>query len=246
MSFMPPRLRGFRRGRSSLYPLGEFPESMAVKLSKRFVHLLAGGHSDISGDDFGGMFAAAIGGIHSPSPLGVTDVTWNSCSWSAKTVKSNSPFSQQSVRLISGRNSPDYSFGISNPRDNLEETGRAVLSIWNARIDQSLVNCDDLRVIVLIRNMERLEFSLFEYEAGHYSPSDYTWNVNRRENLEGFEVSTGEHLFTWQPHGSQFTVIKRVPGSAFKFRILRRPSQLEMQHVLEAVGFRDDWVERVF
>lgn len=241
-----PRLRGESRTRKSLYPLGEFPDETALNLSRQFVHRLAVGQADISGDDFGEIFANAISGEHFHAPLGVTDVVWQSCSWSAKTVQAGRPFEQSIVRLISGRNSPDYSYGISNPREDLAKTGAAVLNIWNERVDQSFNNYDDLRVVVLVRNMDRLEFTLFEYEAGRYSPKDYEWRLNARDNLEGYEVSTGEHRFTWQPHGSQFTVIKRVPGSAYKFRIIRHPGLLEPQHVLNLVRFKDNWVERVY
>jgi hypothetical protein len=219
---------------------------MAVNLSRQFVHRLAVGHADITGDDFGEIFATAISGEHFNAPLGVTDVIWQNCSWSAKTVQASKPFKQTTIRLISGRNSPDYSYGIPNPRKDLAKTGAAVLNIWNARIDQSLHDYDDLRVVVLIRNMDKLEFTLFEYEAGHYVPNDYEWKLNARGNLEGYEVSTKEHRFTWQPHGAQFTVIKRVPGSAYKFRIVRHPGLLEPQHVLNLVRFKEDWVERIY
>ncbi len=246
MSLETPRLRGDKPARSGPYPLGEFPEDMGIRLARQFVHRLAVGHANITGDDWGEIFATAINGTHRHSPLGVTDVTWNGCSWSAKTVQSSRPFSQPVVRLISGRNSPNYSYGISDPLADLSRTGRAVLNIWNERVNLSLNDHDDLRVVVLVRNMDTLEFALFEYEAGRYSPNDFEWRLNERGNLEGFEISTGEHRFTWQPHGAQFTVIKRVPGSAYKFRIVRHPGLLEPQHVLNLVRFRENWVERVY
>lgn len=246
MSSEPPKLRGSSPARKGLYPLGEFPDDMAVNLSRQFVHRLAVGHANITGDDFGEIFATAISGTHYNSPLGVTDVVWENCSWSVKTVQATKPFEQPTVRLISGRNSPDYSYGISDPRKDLAMTGQAVLNIWNERVNQSLNDHDDLRVAVLVRNMDTLEFTLFEYEAGRYIPRDYEWRLNRRGNLEGYEIDNGEHRFTWQPHGAQFTVIKHVPGSAYKFRIIRHPGLLEAQHVLNLVRFKESWVERVF
>ena len=39
----------------------------------------------------------------------------------------------KTIRLISGRNSPDYSLGMSDPRAKLDSTGHAVLSICNKR-----------------------------------------------------------------------------------------------------------------
>lgn len=246
MSSEPPRLRGSARARRGPYPLGEFPDDMALRLSRQIVHRLAVGQADLAGDDWGEIFATAISGNHRYSPVGVTDVTWNGCSWSAKTVQAARPFAQPIVRLISGRNSPSYSYGISDPLADIAATGQAVLNVWNERVNQSLNDHDDLRVVVLVRNMNTLEFSLFEYEAGRYSARDYEWRLNSHGNLEGYETGTGEHRFTWQPHGSQFTVIKRVPGSAYKFRIVRHPGLLESQHVLNLVRFNESWVERVF
>ncbi len=129
--------------------------------------------------------------------------------------------------------------------ENVAATGEAVLNVWNDRVNQSLNEHDDLRIVVLMRNMDALQFTIFEYEATRYSPSDYRWEVNRNSNLEGFNVATGTHVFTWQPHGAQFTVKKEVPGSAYKFRINRHPGLLEPQHVLTLVRFSDDWIERV-
>jgi hypothetical protein len=56
------KLRGKskRRTDSGPYPLGEFPASVAVEMGRHIVHRLAVGHADITGDDFGGIFAAAI------------------------------------------------------------------------------------------------------------------------------------------------------------------------------------------
>jgi len=203
------------------------------------------GHADITGDDFAGIFADTISGEHRLRPLGVTDVTWDECSWSAKTIKSSKPFTQKTARLISGRNSPAFSYGIDNPHDNIADTGRAILEIWNERVNQSFDEFSDLRIVVFIRNIDTLEFTLFEYEAPRYTPSNYIWEVNKRNNFEGKEETTNKHVFTWQPHGSQFTIIKDVPGSAYKFRINRHPGLVEPQHVLRLVRFQEDWIERI-
>ena len=240
-----PKLRGKSRARESLYPLGEFPDDVVIGIGRLIVHRLAIGVADITGDDFAGIFAGAISGEHRAKPLGITDVTWQNCSWSAKTVKSNKPFTQPQVRLITGRNSPNFSYGISDALQDIILTGEAVLNIWNQRVNQSLNEFDDLRIVIMIRNMATLEFTLFEYEAVRYTPADYEWRLNKEENLEGFDKVTHKHRFTWQPHGSQFTVIKDVPGSAYRFRIKRHPGQLEPQHVLNLVRFKEDWIERV-
>ena len=152
-----PRLRGKAKARKSPYSLSEFPHDVIVGIGRQIVHRLAVGHADISGDDFAGIFAHAISGEHRAKPLGVTDVIWNGCSWSAKTVYSAKPFTHKQVRLITGRNSPDYSSGISDPRANLTLTGEAVLNVWNERVSQSLNQHNDLRVVVFIRNTEKMD-----------------------------------------------------------------------------------------
>lgn len=52
-----PKLRGRSRRRNSPYNLGEIPASLAVAIGKRIVHRLAVGATDITGDDFGEIFA---------------------------------------------------------------------------------------------------------------------------------------------------------------------------------------------
>ena len=193
--------------------MGQIPNGILYEIGRQIVHRLAIGNADISGDDFGTIFATAIKGDHRASPLGVADVMVNGCAWSVKTVKSSNPYTQKVVRLISGRNSPDYSVGIENPRENPSETGRAVISVWNARVDEALNEFDDLRIVVLVRNTVSRQFSIFEEEAHRYNPSDFQWTFNKRGNLEGHNRLNREHQFTWQPHGSQFTVLRRVPAS---------------------------------
>jgi hypothetical protein len=74
---------------------------------------------------------------------------------------------------------------------------------------------------------------------------NYEWRLNKGENLEGFDKVSKKYCFTWQPSGFQFTVIKDLPGSAYRFRIKQHPGMLEAQHVLNLVKFREDWIERV-
>lgn len=239
------KLKGQAKRRNSPYPLGELPPSLAVSIGRDIVHRIAIGLANITGDDFGGIFANAIGGNHRAKPLGIADVTWNGCAWSVKTIQANKPFTIPIVRLISGRNSPTFSSGIKNYFDDIQITGAAVLNVWNARVNESLNEHDDLRIFVIIRNMSTLEFTLFEYEAVRYIPANYHWEVNKKGNFEGVDKVTGGHVFTWQPHGSQFTVLHHVPPSAYRFRIKKMPTILEERHVLQLVNFRDDWIEPV-
>ncbi len=242
MSASTPRLRGNPPRSSGPWPVGDVPDRVLIGIGKQLVHRLAIGHADIAGDDFGTIFANAIDGEHRESPLGIADVIANGTAWSVKTVKASRPHNQPHVRLISGRNSPDYSSGIADPRRDPGATGRAVLSIWNARLDESLNHHDELRIAVLIRNMGAREFALFECPAVQFPTGDYRWSFNARGNLEGHDEATGGHCFTWQPHGSQFTIIRPVPGSVRRFSIDRNAPLVAPEHVLRLIRFAPDWI----
>ena len=243
MSSRKIRLRGSKPRRSGPYPLGQIPNRILVEIGKQVVHRLAVGLGDITGDDFGTIFAEATGGVHGARPLGIADVVSNGCAWSVKTVKSNRPFRERRVRLISGRNSPDFSAGISDPRNDPAATGEAVLSIWNARVNEAMEEFEDLRIAVLVRNIAAREFLLFEEEAHRYPPRDYCWGFNRKGNLEGRDRVAGKHHFTWQPHGSQFTIIREIPGSARRFSIKPNVPVVDPKVILSHVGFLPGWID---
>ncbi len=237
------RIRGKKSGIKNAWALGSIPRSVIVGIGKQLVHRIAVGHSDITGDDFGTIFANAIEGTHRESPLGVADVVLDGNAWSVKTVKSVRPFKEKKVRLISGRNSPDYSLGITDPHKDIQATGKAVLAIWNKRVNEALGEHNDIRVAILIRNLETKEFVLFEENAARYAADDYVWTKNGRNNFEGHDKVTGEHKFTWQSHGGQFTVKRVVPGSAIKFIINKNPPVIEAQHILNLTKYNDNWIE---
>lgn len=235
-------MRGNAPRREEPYPLGEIPQRVLVEIGRLCVHRRAIGFDDLSGDDFGSIFAAAVGGEHRASPLGIADVVKGRCAWSVKTVKAKVPANRDTVRLVSGRNSPDYSFGITNHYENPDKTGGAVLSIWNARVNEALSQFDDLRVAVLVRNFPDGEFLIFEVEARRYVSSDYSWRFNKQNNLEGTERLTGRHAFTWQPRGSQFTIIRPIPASAKAFGISVDVPLISTEDVLDLTGYDDSWI----
>ena len=219
------------------------PDSVLVGIGKQIVHRLAVGLGDITGDDFGTILAAALQAVHRPKPLGIGDVEWNGCAWSAKTVKASRPFNTRKIRLISGRNSPDFSLSIENPHEDIHATGEAVLSIWNARVDQALAEYQDLRIAILIRNVETREFVVFEEEAQRFVPTDYEWSYTKQGNLQAISRATGAHTFSWQFSGSQFTILKNVPSSARRFKIGPDVPLIEPDVVWANIGFEDDWIE---
>jgi hypothetical protein len=215
-----------------------------VEIGKHLVHRLTVGQVDITGDDFGVILAKSINGTHRGRPLGIADVVWENCAWSVKTVHDEQPFTQTKIRVISGRNNVKYSFGITDPHADIAATGKGVLEIWNKRLDTSLNEFDDLRIFIMVRNMSTLEFTLMEIEPVRYVPSEYRWEKNENDNLEGFDIHRNEHRFTWQT-STQFTVIHHIPASAYRFRINHRPPILSEEHVLRLARFDESWIEPV-
>jgi len=224
-----------------LYPIGEIPDDVIYTIGKWMTYYFAIGKSDIDGEDWGDVFAKAINGGHMNSPIGLADVVFEGMAWSVKSVKSDKPFAQERIRVISGRCSPDYSYEISDPHEDIQKTGTAVLSIYNERINIAKDNYEPLRNSILIRNFNNLEFLLFEKEAKRFVTKDYVWEKNKNGNLRGVEAVSGKHLFTWQPHGSQFTINYEIPMSAKKFKI-KRPKVLDFEKTMEHIGFDQSWV----
>ncbi|MCL1913353.1 MAG: hypothetical protein FWG10_05660 [Eubacteriaceae bacterium] len=148
-----PKLRD-NRGKEpyELYPLGRIPQEVVHRIGKWAVYYFSVGKSDINGEDWGDIFAKSIEGEHLGSPLGLADVVYEGMAWSAKSIKLEKPHSATRARIISGRCSPDYSYGIANPHEDIQKTGDAVLSIYNERINIAKNVYEPLRTIVLIRN----------------------------------------------------------------------------------------------
>lgn len=105
-----------------------------------------------------------------------------------------------------------------------------------------LLYYNPVRTSILIRSNDLLSYCLFEEENHRYRTSDYVWEVNDNGNLIGKDVETGRVCFTWQPHGSQFTIHTVVPDNALKFRI-KRPPSLAKETILDSLGFDASWVE---
>lgn len=238
-----PRLRdGHKLKTTELYPVNEIPDEVIVKIAGYFAYLLYMGRKDITGEDWGDAFAKAIGGIHLDSPVGIADVVKDKMAWSMKTVKNSNPLSVKNVRLISGRCSPDYSYGITDPHENIERTGRAVLGIWNERINLALDNYNPVRTLVLVRSEDCLDYCLFEEDIHRYPSNDYVWETNKNGNLIGKSVVSGKTRFTWQPHGSQFTIHETVPYNAVRFT-LKKPPVISQEAILSTINFDSSWVK---
>lgn len=237
-----PKLRDNRgKGPFELYPLGQIPNEVIYEICKWMTYHFAIGKSDINGEDWGDIFAKAVSGEHLGKPLGLADVIYEGMAWSVKSVKIANPHTVQNIRVISGRCSPDYSYGITDPHEDVQSTGTAVLSIWNERINIAKEKFEPLRTSILVRNFNTLEFTLFEHETARHITSDYEWRINKNGNIEGYHISTGTHKFTWQPHGSQFTILCNVPQYACKFKV-KRPPVIDFEEAMATIGFDSSWV----
>lgn len=192
------------------YRLNQFPSNFAHAIGRQIIYLLATKEKpSLQGSEWEQIFARAIKGDWQPSNVGLDDVVKGVCSWGAKSVISSRPFAQRTVRLISGRNNPEFSFGEIDKDD--DGIGAQVLGIWNARVDEVRAKFGHVRTVVLLKGADWTEFAVFEIDAVGYPPDLYEWKRNQRGNLEGFDKAAKSHRFTWQRHGSQFTILEPIP-----------------------------------
>ena len=83
--------------------------------------------------------------------------------------------------------------------------------------------------------------AVFEFDTIRYDSELYQFNWNPRGNLEGFEKKSMDKRFTWQPHGSQFTIHEPVPEKTLILTI-KQPEKLDKERILGAIGFDKSWV----
>jgi len=239
-----PRLRSVEKYKPP-YPLNKFPKNFAVDLGREVVYLLAsrGKKARLEGSDWEEFFARLICAQWKPSNVGLDDVVLEQTAWGAKTVKNRRPSTVSKVRLISGRNSPVYSFGDSEISEcDPNELGEKVIAIWNERVASIRSHYRHVRTVVLIKSNDLLELATFEFDTVIYPSDQYWWQWNERNNLEGFNKSADQHVFTWQPHGSQFTIIENVPEERLAIKN-KEPPQLDREAVLESINFDESWVQ---
>jgi len=237
-----PKLRTVHKSVSA-FPLNEFPKEFPFLLGKELIYLLASkGKPELEGSEWENIFANCIGADWKPSNVGLDDVVMGNTAWGAKTVKATKPSTQKKIRLISGRNSPNYSFGErSDQKADAELIGKLVLDIWNERVSAIREKFKHLRTVVLIKSDDLKEVVVFEFDTIRYDYELYSWEWNKNNNLVGIHKKTGEHSFTWQPHGAQFTIIENVPEKGLIVRI-RKPEPLDKDQILKSLGFDRSWV----
>ena len=242
MAKQSPKLRTVNKSVSA-FPLNEFPKDFPFLLGKELIYLLASkGKSELEGSDWESIFASCIGADWKPSNVGLDDVIIGNTAWGAKTVKATKPSTQKRVRLISGRNSPIYSFGERiDTKANPNTVGSLILDIWNERVSAIREKFKHLRTVVLIKSSDLSEVVVFEFETIRYDNELFKWEWNKNNNLVGYEKKSGEHCFTWQPHGSQFTIIEDVPETSLVINI-KQPKTLDKEKILIALGFDKSWI----
>lgn len=239
-----PRLRTVNKSVSA-YPLNQFNSEFPYILGQEIVYLLASkGRADLQGNEWEQIFALCVGAEWKPSNVGLDDVVMGNTAWGAKTVKSNvKDFTNlKKIRLISGRNSPIYSYGgtIDTTVDpNI--IGEQVLEIWNERVSAIREKFKHLRTVVLVKSNDLSQVAVFEFDTIRYDAElfDFIWNP--RGNLEGFVKGTKDKQFVWQPHGSQFTIIEKIPEQTLILKI-KQPEVLDKDKILTAIGFDKSWV----
>ena len=89
--------------------------------------------------------------------------------------------------------------------------------------------------------MDFTDYIIFETDTLRYDPELYDFRWNKRGNLEGYRKSDGMHKFTWQPHGSQFTIIEEIPDDRLHLEV-DKPQKVDKDVILESIGYSKDWV----
>lgn len=239
-----PRLRTVNKSVSA-YPLNQFNSEFPYILGQEIVYLLASkGRADLQGNEWEQIFALCIGAEWKPSNVGLDDVVMGNTAWGAKTVKSGvKDFTNlKKVRLISGRNSPVFSFG-STIDTTIEPNlvGEQVLEIWNERVSAIREKYKHLRTVVLVKSNDLSQVAVFEFDTIRYDPELFNFIWNKNGNLEGFLKGTKDKQFVWQPHGSQFTIIEKVPEETLILKI-QQPEVLDKEKILTTIGFDKSWV----
>lgn len=242
MTTKRPRLRTVIKVKPP-YSLNEFPKEFGFNVGKEIIYLLATKRvQSLEGQEWEQIFAKCINADWKPSNVGLDDVILKNCAWGAKTIYSTNPEKQSTVRLISGRNSPAYSFGDSKITDvPPHPLGEKILEIWNERVSAVREKHKHLRTVVLMKSRNFETFTVFEFESIRYDNDKFDWKWNKRGNLEGFDKTNDFHIFTWQPHGSQFTIIEEVPKKKLIIKI-KKPFLIDSDNFLDAIGFKDDWI----
>ena len=237
-----PKLRTVNKVKPP-YLLNQFPDNFVYILGQEIIYILATKNRPVlEGEEWEQIFSKCIGAQWSPSNVGLDDVVLDCCAWGAKTVKVKRPSRASKVRLISGRNSPTYSFGQSEVVTvDATKIGRMIMKIWNERVYSVRRTHKHLRTVVLMKSDDLSEVGIFEFDTNAYDYRKYNWCWNKNDNLEGHCKSTREKIFTWQPHGAQFTITEKVPNNCLIVN-LKKPESVDRDILMKSIGFDKSWI----
>lgn len=238
-----PKLRTVNKAVAP-FDLNKFPVKFVDAFAREIAYLMATRQSmSLEGNDWEQIFAICVGADWKPSNVGLDDVVLNNCCWGAKTVFTNAKdiSSQKKVRLVCGRNSPIFSFGVDRiTGEDPNIIGKMVLDIWNERVSSVRQIFKFVRTVVLVKAKNFSEFLIFELDTIRYDPELYYFLWNKNNNLEGYEKGSCKHKFTWQPSGSQFTILEEIPDGKLHIRI-KRPQLIDKETLLQTVKFDSSW-----
>lgn len=237
-----PRLRTVNKA-TAPFALNKFPPKFVDTLAREIVYMMATKQSmSLEGNEWEQIFAQCVGADWKPSNVGLDDVVLDNCCWGAKTVFGNKNLEKQSrVRLICGRNSPTYSYGVDKiTSEDPNEIGKLVLEIWNERVSAVRQVFKFVRTVVLVKAKDYHDYLVFEFDTVRYDPELHYFKWNKDNNLEGYEKATDKHRFTWQPSGSQFTIIEDIPEQRLHISV-KEPERLDKETVLKALEFDSTW-----
>ena len=177
-----PRLRTVNKAIAP-FDCNKFPSEFVDTLAREIVYMMATKHHmSLEGNEWEQIFANCVGADWKPSNVGLDDVVLNNCCWGAKTVfGTNNIANQQTVRLIAGRNSPAYSYGVDKIiSEDPNEIGKMVLEIWNERVSAVRQVYKFVRTVVLVKAKDFSEYLVFEFDTIRYDPELYyfVWNKN--------------------------------------------------------------------
>jgi len=241
-----------------LYPLNKFPQSFHKSVAQQIyaikaTSLFSDKEIDITGNLWEHIFASSINAKRDTAmALGIDDIQdkKTSTAWSAKTVKWTPKTNivekirdkSAKVQLISGRNSPDYSFDFSVDRNKEDPAfvGELVLEIWNERVKNVRTVFSNLRTVVMVKCPNLKRIVIFEKETELYRSTDFRWEWNSNKNLNGFYGD--KKMFTWQPHGSQFTINNVIIPQNASVIDISNSKKLSKDNILALAG----WSEKKF
>ena len=176
MSNLDPKLRNVNKTMPP-FELNKFPKAFIYSLGKELVYIMATKSTySIEGWEWEEIFAKCVNAKWKPSNVGLDDIILDNCCWGAKTVIASAKniLNQKSVRLISGRNSPAYSFGEDEIlKQDPNHIGQMVLSIWNERVSSVRQIYKFVRTVVLVKGQDFDEFMVFEFSTVRYDHELY-------------------------------------------------------------------------